>query len=305
MARKQLNEEGVNDALELLGDPISNLFGCILFIALLVALMTSSSSDAVASGSVTVDPNIPRAELVRVRAAARVGELERSLAALDDVNKTLAVEGVGDMAKVVAKLEAGAASLKQRLEARETLLSNMKKTPDSPTRTLEAQVREMAAQIAASELQMEALKKSSTLEAKLPVMERMVNKRQYILIFKNGAGYYYANSYQDKVEGLVSVPHRERLAGNSVISDEFEFTSEAGISLANLGDSNSPAMHALLTATVSNNGFVDAYVYPDSINAFQAFKRVMDEHNRRIGIYTHTAEEKPAFQTGAGVHLAQ
>ncbi len=304
MTRKQLNDdEGVNDALELLGDPISNLFGCILFIALLVALMTSSSSDAVASGAIKVDPDIPRAELARVRAAARVGELERSLAALEDVNKTLAVDGVGDMAKVVAKLTSGTASLKQRLQAREALLASIKKNPASPTQTLDAQVRAMGREIADIEHTLKTMEQSHTIEAKLPVMVAMVNRKQRILIFKNGQGHYFANSYQDKIEGLVSVPHRERIAGNSMISDKFEFTQETGISLADLANPSSPAMRALLTA--SNNGFVDAYVYPDSIHAFHAFKRVMDQHNRRIGIYTHRADEVVVFQTSSGVHLAQ
>lgn len=287
MSRKKLDEGGVGDALELLIDPISNLFGCVLFIALLVALMTSASSTAVANGTAKVDPSIPRAELVRVRAAAKVGELERTLAALEDVNQTLSVEGVGDMAQVGDKLEKNIAGLRQRLEARSQSLAEMKRNPDSPTADLERQVRNMEKEIAASALEIEQLRKSRVIEAKLPVLERMIGKQQHILVFKNGEAYYFTTEHhRNPIEGLTVVPHRERAIGGNLISDELQLTPGTGISGDSLRDASSTPMRAMLVATQSDSGFFDVWVCQDSVAAFRDFKQIMEENNRRIGVNT-------------------
>lgn len=256
-----------SDSLELLLDTICNMFGCVLFIAMLLAIFAGAKGEGI-SQSAGISSVAEASEM-----KARIERLEREVATYESTASTIRSESKSDINRIgelSARLAGDYESAQERLEESLKLLES-----------IDARNADLSSQTDSAEQTLKELTKSNTRlkemiarerdskmsDARLPVT-RQTGKLPLHLILKGG-----------KIHQLFVIQPNGSPALNSTDVTVEEFTSFKRFTpLANGGFrvtsslSQHPRWHGLVSSCSPEDFFLYLLVYPDSFDVFRAVR---------------------------------
>lgn len=285
MRRRDSHNE---DSLELLLDTICNVFGGIIFIAMLVALLTSARShEAAESHPRQAGELVPAVELVE--AQFRVDQYR---AALDELIQTLSVLGEGGLDQSLANLDAIAAaqqSADARREAMERWLAAFEVSQRQRDDDLTSKLAAAQSQLKELERKLEAVEAEQKVELRLP-MARQTNKIQVILLLKGGKAYVVpAGRTQQRMQGFSGDVTISPLPGGIAVQPQPNGGTAADATLE-----QSDWFRKLMSIVNPQQFQLDCFVYSDTVAGFSAFRAVAMRRGFEYGLTPMTGEP-PTF----------
>ncbi|MEX2673420.1 MAG: hypothetical protein WD294_15075 [Phycisphaeraceae bacterium] len=274
------------DSLELLLDTICNVFGSIVFIAILVAILSSSSSTEPDETSVYVSP----AEIAA--SEARIAELENDIEQLEQNEAALFDEEEVEALILLDHLE----DQERRAELRRAELDQwLQQFDEDAQKELDAVASERDAEesrIVKLREQLEAIDgEHMQVEARLPMQQR-TNRHQIICILDNDQFYWLASGVvaaqigdrlpNDDVQetSLSTIPARSRLTvrpgGGERVIENVSDMRRIGVMFEHLD---------------SDRYFFNFAVRPDEVANFQRLRDAVLERGFRYQVFPLDAEQ--------------
>jgi len=258
-----------SDSLELLLDTICNMFGGLVFIAMLLAVLTGAKSDSIVSQAGAVSPS----QLLRLRTdlevlESRVTGLE---AAAADAEAAAAIpESGADLTLLRERLGGDIDGARFRLgesQARLKLLQDRDRDLNDKVRDGEIRLRELEASAKALLDEISLEKQSRVATARLPVT-RTTNKIPWHLILRNQRVYeVYAKDGEDlrfNNRDVVGRPLSERR--------QLVTPKESGGFVTGPDLTRHPRWRQLVTSREPGQYFLYLMVYRDSFDTFRAVR---------------------------------
>lgn len=260
-------DSGESDSLELLLDTICNMFGGVLFIAMLLAVLTGVKGEGIAKSEGV--GSIAEASDLRARLIQLEHEVPRLEAAVLNLRSRQPTESM-NIGAISARLDEDLEQAESRLvKARETLESL-----ESRNRDFDSQLSAAADQSSLIKRSNDELKeliaseqKSKIADARLPVTRR-TEKFPLQLILKNGRIY---EVYRFDPENGITVNTAD--VTSKAIGDKSLITprSDAGFPpTSNLA--RHPRWRSIVAHRPANKYFLYVMVYPDSFDVFRSLR---------------------------------
>jgi hypothetical protein len=260
-------DSGESDSLELLLDTICNMFGGVLFIAMLLAVLTGVKGEGIAKSEGV--GSIAEASDLRARLIQLEHEVPRLEAAVLNLRSRQPTESM-NIGAISARLDEDLEQAVSRLaKARETLESL-----ESRNRDFDSQLSAAADQSSLIKRSNDELKeliaseqKSKIADARLPVTRR-TEKFPLQLILKNGRIY---EVYRFDPENGITVNTAD--VTSKAIGDKSLITprSDAGFPpTSNLA--RHPRWRSIVAHRPANKYFLYVMVYPDSFDVFRSLR---------------------------------
>jgi len=193
MARRQAS---VSDSLDLLLDTICNMFGGILFIALLVVILLQLHGDeAAATNSPPITPQA--LELLQADLAARHADLHRLRDLHDGQQQTLAALAPADLEELVDEHRAAVAANTELTRQREQMFDDIAGLTrdivqtEADLRTADADLQKARADVAELERQLEADRKSRRRELRTPLQRPSASRSEIGCVMQYGRFYVW------------------------------------------------------------------------------------------------------------------
>jgi hypothetical protein len=213
MRRPQRNHE---DSLDMLLDTMANMFGCIMFIAILVAILSGSgglpSRDVSEAAVSATERGLEHLEQEVREMEEAAAFAERAFVDNREVRELLRIiaQLEQDRERALARLER-ATAIWQQVKTSESDFSKQLAATDAIRRAAEAEIERI-------EREMVRLRESRTVRARLPV-ERATRKRPKHVILRQGRFFeVYVGSGQDYGRPVSTDVVTQKVAGMTHIS---------------------------------------------------------------------------------------
>jgi len=260
------------DSLELLLDTICNMFGGIVFIAMLLSMFASASGETIAKSRTGMSAS--EAVALSRMVAARRAELQSAKAALRDVQaaaSTTPVDTTVDRDALLGVLNTSIAEAQERLEQAKAMLERVRDRSRSVQQQLQdakSRADELAATADDIQRQIRTEKASRVSEARLPV-RRETSKKPFLLAVRHGKVYqlFLLDRNGDRTPNEADVSIRDDAQGRHVeIKPGGGFLAEQRMNITE--------RWRRITASVSSREyFFQIAVYPDSFEAFRMLRQ--------------------------------
>jgi hypothetical protein len=298
MSRRRRGAADDGGSLELLLDPICNMFGTIMFVMLIAAIMAMAKASevtaegmrkAAATTTVPADSTVLRQDIT---------ELERRLAELPSakVDPTVAerTEEVEQAMGEIARRRALLAAYQRSVEAAGRDLS-----------TMSEMVQPLEAAIARLEEDIKLARESKSRAARPPI-ERMITQRAFTVVVwgdrlyavcrfppgprpRERCEWYSLWHPQHTVATRCLVPVRDCTRGQERIERDVVLNAGQGIDLtAGAAVESDPAFLDLLATLDPKKDFIDFEVAPDSFDSFFLAKRLFVDRGFEHAVSVNT-----------------
>jgi hypothetical protein len=298
MSRRRRGAADDGGSLELLLDPICNMFGTIMFVMLIAAIMAMAKASevtaegmrkAAAATTVPADSTVLRQDIT---------ELERRLAELPSakVDPTVAerTEEVEQAMGEIARRRALLAAYQRSVEAAGRDLSTMSEM----LQPLEAAIARLEEDI--------KLARESKSRAARPPIERMITQRAFTVVVwgdrlyavcrfppgprpRERCEWYSLWHPQHTVVTRCLVPVRDCTRGQERIERDVVLNAGQGIDLtAGAAVESDPAFLDLLATLDPKKDFIDFEVAPDSFDSFFLAKRLFVDRGFEHAVSVNT-----------------
>jgi len=254
------------DSMELLLDTVCNVFGGVVFIAMLLALLAKPlvvESDGGQEGVVEVVPeDQPQRDLAGLRHEAE--RLERAAAEFRLVREAVGDEDTERAADVMNTIRDRQADAEAQVEEAEKWLARFREVVEEPEAELTQRIREAEAVVLARERAVELTRQTQQLSHRLPI-ERRTRKTQVMVLLTSGrlyclpigSGEHLTRAFDDVTVTVIGFgTHKVSPrpgAGEPIAADPIEMARTAAL-LRNM----SPERH-----------FWDCFVASDSVTEFR------------------------------------
>ena len=260
-------DHGDSDSLELLLDTICNMFGGVLFIAMLLAVLTGVKGEGVAKSAGVesiAEASELRAELIQLE--HEVPGLEAAALNLRSRQPTASM----NIGEISARLDMDLKTAEARLaQARDTLKSVQGRERDFDSQITAA--AETAARLKRSNDELKQLiareQQSKVADARLPVTRR-TEKYPLHLILKGGRIYeVYRFDHENGITVNTADVTSKAIGDKSLITPR----SDAGFPpTSNLA--RHPRWRSIVAHRPANKYFLYVMVYPDSFDVFRSLR---------------------------------
>jgi len=285
--RHRLRVRTSDDNLDLLLDTICNVFGGVIFIALLVAILANTSAHTVES-EVAVIESIKIGQIESADAdvvASNIADLELALNQLGATERLFDAQHVKAAAEKLIEIDRAVAEAHQRIEGQRSWIRQFDSTRLQHINTLDEQLAAVERDVANLEDDLIEIKDANRVEARLPIT-RHTRKTQVIFLLENGrlhwvplgrAGTLFGGSFADHVRT------RAFPQGTAVMANP-----TAGID----PHDNAAEMAAIFRQMDSDRHFFDLYVRADSVDEFAEVRRLLLGRDFRYNL-SPLAQEQP------------
>lgn len=277
--RKKNNDE----SLDLLLDTICNVFGGIIFIAMLVAILTSSQSEMIHDDSLSAEILLDEESSIDLKIIQnRIEILKSSISSTQNILDDVGGDKANQAAQALRSLHEAKDRAKTRVENLESWLSEFDETLKDKKLQSESERDALEINIDTLEKELEQLIEASKIDARLPIA-RKTRLQQLIFAIKGGrlcwipagsnwdrfeADFPNQVAIQEVVGGLRVDPitaKGSRIPENIEASDVFKVLTEKS--------------HA-------SKDFFDLYVWPDSVASARIFRNALVEHGFAYQLHT-------------------
>jgi hypothetical protein len=268
-----------DDSLELLLDPICNMFGTIMFVALIAALLVLTKSGAAVDEAVSAAER--RIEARSSQLEARAAELERMLGALP------AGEGRELDAAAAERMERALGEIARRQELIDRYAETVKKTRASIGEAA-TQIEPMQEELQRIREAVEAAQRAKDRKVRTP-MEREVGLFEYTIVLWQDRLYAvcdlstrprdaceWLRSWNDRhvIASRCTTPNFECSRVKIHIARSIVLREGAGIPIGDAAAlARNPDFIALLGALDPSEDLIGLVVAPDSFDSFAAVKQ--------------------------------
>lgn len=277
MSRRRQRDDG-SESLELLLDPICNMFGTIIFVALIAALLVMSKAEDAANAAAESIESAPEPGTAEME--ARIAELESALAALP------AAETAADDQSAVDRLAKALGEVARREEIIRRYAETIEKARVDFA-SLATSVAPMREEISRLEDALDAARRAKDRKLRTP-LERELALFEYTIVVWNDRLYPICDLStrpRDVCEWLrrwhpsfvevarCSTPVFECSRTGILIKRRVRLRPDAGIPIADAATLRAdPAFIALLSSLDASEDLIGFVVAPDSFDAFAAAK---------------------------------
>ena len=274
------------DSMDLLLDTICNVFGGIIFIAILVAILTSDRTERVAEDARSA---LAAAQQQR-RAVAmqdRIGELEAAIAQMEQTAEVIATPEGERRADVLERIEQQRRDARGRRDEARTWLETFEEATELRLDQFEAQLADEQQRLGELEAQLEAVMQQQTIEARLPY-ERRTARRQVLLLVHSERLFVVPlglNEAALRSRGLDGHVRIRSIGGGLARGGGEAVTPRSGGGVALDGDfTGHDDVRRLFEIANPRRDFFDIYVTPDSFGAFQRLRRELARRGYRYNV---------------------
>lgn len=293
------------DSLDLLLDTICNLFGGVLFIAMLVIILLNMSSEQAATQppDPTVKEKLSAAQTELADSQAELERLRRAAREQEELAKKFADPRVRDL---VTKSTQKHSSLASVTATHETNLLEAGKKQDDVNRiatalqAMEAALDKIKKQLAAVDQQLKQEQQLRTRTVKLP-RQKVTSKEQIAYLLKGGRLFAYIR--RDSAGANVretADTHESSSAGITYL----EPVPGGGIPVNPAGDP-SGAVSAKLAGWDPSQHFIAICVWPDSFEHFPVVRQILVEAGFEYQLQPFPADGKVSLGASATSNLVQ
>ncbi len=294
------------DSLELLLDTLCNVFGGIILITCLLALMNNKKSEGPQKSSLEVG----RGQLIEQRLLAatkqlnRIKELHSKMGAADDAETRLLAADRAELQKTLERLRlekmdtppsAGASitdpgqeilALKSKVEETQAKLAEV----SSEESALKAKATEITARIEEVKKKIGDKEKAQTRKLRFP-KEGALNKRPYFLAIKDGLIYPIYLTTGQLFPGVIK---------RDINSDSYSITLRPGEGWSIPADQ--AKMSNFLSNLETGSDYISLLIYGDdgSFDSFKSLKNLIVNQGLQYGLRVLTAKEPIVFTTKGG-----
>lgn len=279
-----------DESLDLFLDTICNVFGGIIFIAMLIAILTDSesqifrdetreASEYIEEASQAIDP-----ESIKAQNASLILSIE----SMQDVLLDLGGSDIKDSAKAFRSLKDARDEALARTKSLQSWIDEFDENTQSQAIEVEEKLNKEKARVGTLQKKLDELVDASRIDARLAISQR-TNKSQLMFAIKGGRLYWlpvgktynrYALDFQDHVdlknssEGIVIDPE----PGKGVpINQDIE---------------NSPVFRAILAKSNPRMDFFDLCIWADSVKEARIFKNLVIKKGYEHNLFTLDAESQ-------------
>ncbi len=283
---KRRSPEG-GDGLELLLDTVCNVFGGIMFIAILVALLTSARSSRLESRT---DETDLQARNERHRLASEIASYERALRQLRKTRETVSSEEKERAAAVVERLRRAKAAAEKRLARAKKWLAEHERRERARRKRLDGEIARARKTVRELEKRLAKLEKARTTRARLP-LERRTAKTQILVMLAGGRAYVLPIGPADE-------RIKEAYGADDVRIDRKRAQRRFDIRPKDGGGfplepplEERARFRTLLDAVNPGDHFFDLYVLPDSVEAYRTLRKAVVD--RGFAYNVHPTDDLP------------
>jgi hypothetical protein len=290
MARRRDQEDS---SLELLLDTICNVFGGIVFIAILVSILTSAESSEVeataqdASKHLEVEREVQDLRAQEQRLQSAIDEASRTMKLLDADGRQQ------EFAVAVDALEQRLLEATGRMEANRKWLEEYREWQKSlATSSVEVQ-QKLKAQAAALEREIAQSKDQRTIDARLHA-ERETTKTQVILLLE-GDCVYVVPVGRGK-NAIINSELDDQVSCDGSVLTGLTIRPKPGKGIKPSEVDGSPQLMRLIAALPPQTHYIEMFVMPDSVNAYTEMRDLLAQRGYQYAI---SPCDEPPLQLGA------
>jgi hypothetical protein len=290
MRRRQADDSG--GSLELLLDTICNTFGAIIFLALLMTVLLSSTTRTASRDTAGTRPAVSAADLTRLRAKVsslegEVGEVRQmledyrssvargtapeSVALVDELNRLRTEANASEVSQArllmeAAEAQAAAARANAAQQAARAGRDRAAAAADQAAARLDA-VRQLQSRLQTTQLHVKAKSSGQTVQATgVAPQERVTFKQEFGVLIRYGRMYLT----HVHASGERQVNHEDFIVVPGLVEDHAHARPAGGVPLA------APEAAATLEVRLAGYPAAEWYpcivVHPDSFEEFQVAK---------------------------------
>ena len=280
MRRRRRNND---ESLDLLLDTICNVFGGIIFIAMLVAILTSSQSELIRGDSLSAKAFIeeePGADLGAIQ--NRVETLRISVSSIQSVLELTGGKEANEKAELLRTMTEAKAKAEERIEELEAWIKEFDETLESTKLDSQSKQSDLEEDIENLEEDLKQLVDASKIDARLPIA-RKTRLQQLIFAVKGGrlcwiplgaAHSRFTADFQDQVDMQTTL-------GSTAIKPVTQF----GIPITKIFETTE-AFDILRGKSDPSQDFYDLYVWPDSVREVRLLRNILVKHGFSYQIST-------------------
>ena len=269
------------DSLDLLLDTICNVFGGIVFIAILIAILTSNTTEQVDEGLEDEIAEISEQRQVRSLRFA-IDQQEETLARLNDLRDEVSDDKTRKAADFIASLENAESEAEARVDRLEDWLRDNERAGDAQTQSVTAKITSTESQIEQMSRQLRAERAMHTMHVRLPI-ERRTEKKQIILLLQSGRVHLL---HSGPAKPLLDRIYPSKDTNIRIGPEMWEVTPlRGGGFVPVVGDDQPKQALALLHGTDADMHFFDMFVAPDSVQAFRLFRDAAVHRGFRYNVH--------------------
>jgi len=185
MTRRRSTDSG--DSLEMLLDTVCNVFGGVIFVAMLIAILTSQTSEAIVTDHRATTTAVKEQRAVNAT-HARIANLRSSL---DEITKTSQTIGTGESKRaqqILELIEQRQEEATKRIEAARQWLDRFAELESEAVEGLDRRLAQATSDMKEQEEETRQVRDAKTIQGRLPV-ERQTQKTQILFIVWKGQAY--------------------------------------------------------------------------------------------------------------------
>lgn len=269
MVRRRSTDSG--DSLEMLLDTVCNVFGGVIFVAMLIAILTSQTSQAIVTDHRATTTAVK--ELRAVNAVhARIANLQSSL---DEITKTSQTIGTGESKRaqqILELIEQRQGEATKRIEAARQWLDRFAELESEAIDDLDRRLAQATSDMEEQEEKTRQVRDAKTIQGRLPV-ERQTQKTQILLIIWKGKVYAVP----------IGAGRAHLLAGGMGDDVEVDMRPAVGAIIITPTPGKGSTINAhikdnkhfgqLMDLLKSDQHFFDMFVTADSVDAFNQLRQ--------------------------------
>ena len=302
MSRKKA---GNFDSLDLLLDTICNLFGGVLFIAMLVIILLNMTSEQVAveAPDAASMEKLSSAQIELADSQAELESLRRAASEQEDLAKKFADPRVRDLITQSTKKHSSIASVTATHET--NLLEAGKKQDDvnriaTALQAMETALEKIKKQLAAVDQQLKQEQQLRTRTVKLP-RQKVTSKQQIAYLLKAGRLFAYIRK---DASGAIIRETADTQESTSAGMTYLEPVPGGGTPVNPAGDT-SGTVSARLAGWDPNQHFIAICVWPDSFEHFPVVRQILVEGGFEYQLQPFPADGRVSLGASANSNLVQ
>lgn len=263
MSRRR--SETLGESLELLLDTVCNVFGGIIFIAILVSMLTSATTSQIRSAHHEVIQQIEDTR-ERTELDSKIHEYRLAMEQLKKTQDSVAGDDSDRAVRFIAAMDGAQKHADATVKQLEAWLSQFDHAQQQQTSDLHRDRAATKRAIAELLHELKNLEQGTRVDVRLP-MERVTPKDQIIMLFQGGRAYVVPS------RGTIGLNYPGEDVESTQISGGKIIRPIVGAGFAtDPANENDPRWRALLDGVTPDRAFFDLFVLPDSVKAYRQFR---------------------------------
>ena len=286
-------------SLELLFDPICNMFGGIIFIAILVVILTSLTSAKKAQNTASATRASLDARIRTDEMTHQIADMERATALLERIEAQTISPAQHSTKNAIDQIRVAQADAQRRAAEAEAWLKGLDQWKRQSL-DLDKSMETRRAEVEQLKDRLEQTTRSNTLDVRLP-MEQVTRRLQVIFILAHNRAYFVplasgSGALKGLFDGHVTIETRTSLFGSSGDSGMIVTpVKDKGFSATE--DRDGRELEKVFRHIDPSAYFVDLFVVGDSIPTFQAMRSRLLTRGFRYNV--HTSESPTVYFNAA------